>query len=348
MLKPKKLHRSVLLILGLSASGLIGATPTFAQDLTAKEIMQKVEDFDDGDNSISDIEFILTDRQGNQEKRKLRRLGKNFGPNGRDEYTYSYFYSPTLIDGTRVLTYDYHDDARDDETWIFIPDLGKVKRLTSRDKTSKLMGSDISYGDLTQRDLSKYDFKLLGEEKVRNWDTYMVEFTPKTEEEVKRFGYLKGQVWVDKLSFRAVRSIFWKSEGGQAKYFEIYKMENIDGIWTALDMSFTVKRGDAVVHRTDMRVSNVKYNQTFPQSLFSPGYLSDGLSDQLRPAGADPQSAHKERSVLGALRVKATLSPTGPFGMPKGIFALVVGLAALTIVGLLVARIRRGRRMVAP
>jgi outer membrane lipoprotein-sorting protein len=345
MSKPRSLYRGALLFSGLVCSWLIGiAYAGTTPQLTAHEIMQKVEDFDDGDNSINDIEFVLTDHQGNQQGRKLRRFGKNFGADGRDEYAYTYFYSPAALEGTRVLTYDYHDDQKDDETWIFIPEVGKIKRLTSKDKTSKLMGTDINYGDLTQRNLDNYEFKLLGEERVRNWDTYMIEFTPTTEEEVKRFGYLKGHVWVDKVSFRAVRSIFWKDEGNQIKYFEIYKMENIDGIWTALDMSFTVKRGDVVAHRTDMHVSNVHYNQNLPSSLFVPEYLDTPLPDPLRPEGPDPQASTKKPSVLGALRVKAMMSPAGLFGIPKGIFGLVVMLIVLSIALALIAIVRRRRR----
>lgn len=99
-----------------------------------------------------------------------------------------------------------------------------------------------------------------------------------------------------------------------------------------------------MAHRTDMHVSNVHYNQNLPSSLFVPEYLDTLLPDPLRPAGADPQAYTKKPSVLGALRVKAMMSPAGLFGIPKGIFGLVVMLVVLSLILALIAIVRRRRR----
>jgi hypothetical protein len=109
-------------------------------------------------------------------------------------------------------------------------------------------------------------------------------------------------------------------------------------------MSFTVKRGDVVAHRTDMHVSNVHYNQNLPSSLFVPEYLDTPPPDPLRPERPDLQASTKKPSVLGALRVKAMMSPAGLFGIPKGIFGLVVMLIVLSIALALIAIVRRRRR----
>jgi len=104
--------------------------------MTARARGKKFEDLCEEIIHQAIVEFVLTDRQGNQESRKLRRFGKNFGQNGRDEYTYSYFYSPELINGTQRVDFDYHDDKKDDDTWIFIPEISEDKRLTRRINSS--------------------------------------------------------------------------------------------------------------------------------------------------------------------------------------------------------------------
>ena len=319
------------------------AIPGATEPLDARAIMQRVEDFDDGDNLVSDIELTLTDRQGNQKIRKMRRLGKNFGADKRDEYAYSYFYAPKELEGMTVLTFDYHDYNQEDETWVYIPQLGQTKRMTSQDKTGRLMGSDINYGDLAQRDTRLYDFKLLREEKVRQWDTWVIEFTPRTEEEVRRYGYTKGQAWVDKESFRVVRSIFWKAENNEDKYFEIYKLEKISGIWTPLDMSFMLKKGDVVLHRTDMKISNHRYNQNLSESLFDPNWLDRKLPAALLPTGSDPDAKLNKQNKIDALKLKLEIN-NGIAGMPLGVFGALVVFAVI-VLGMVVSRWRRKARI---
>jgi hypothetical protein len=104
-----------------------------------------------------------------------------------------------------------------------------------------------------------------------------------------------------------------------------------------------VKSGDAVVHRTDMRVNNVRYDQNLPATLFSPEYLDQLPPDGLRPQGADPHGSTKAPSVLGALRVKAMMAPTGLLAVPKGVLGVIVTLIVLSTALALIAIVRRRR-----
>jgi hypothetical protein len=336
--------RGVLLAASLAAVSA-PALPAAAPPADARAIMQKVEDFDDGDDLVSDIELTLTDRQGNRKVRRMRRLAKNFGRDGRDEYAYSYFYFPQVLEGMTVLTFDYHNYDQEDETWVYIPQLGRTKRMTSADKTGRLMGSDINYGDLVQRDTNRYDFRLLGEEQVRQWHTWLIEFVPRREEEIRRYGYLKGRAWVDKASFRVVRAIFWKAENNEVKYFEIYKMKKIAGIWTPLAMSFMLKKGAVLLHRTDMKVINPRYGQKLGANLFDPNSLERKLPPELLPAGADPDAKSNKQNAVAALKLKLETGKAIA-GIPVGVLGALAVLAALltAIAAALAARrLRSGR-----
>lgn len=263
---------------------------------TVRQIMQAVDDFDDGDHMVADVELVLTDRQGMRQTKRFQRYLRN-GANPKDKYSYIQFYEPKLLSGTTVLAYDYRDHRKDNDSWIYLPEVGKVKRLTTSERTGRLMGSDISYGDLTKRNIENYDFKLLAETPVGAWKTWHIEFVPKTEEEVQRFGYLKGQVWVDQQSLRIVRSIFWKAENRQAKLFDVKKMELIDGIWTPTDMVFAVQQNGATVHHTTMKFSSVHYNRPVADHLFTP----EGMA---RPAALSVEAADAAapgRAKRGAL-----------------------------------------------
>ena len=116
--------------------------------------------------------------------------------------------------GTRVLTRDYGDAARLDEQFILIPGIDEVKRIAVDSYQSKLMGSDITYGDLSTRDLDLYDFTYQGQEQVEDWATHVISFTPRTQEEIDRFGYVSGKVWVDPETWLVLRSFFQMTQPG--------------------------------------------------------------------------------------------------------------------------------------
>ena len=252
------------------------------QTLSTTEIMKRVEEFDDGDDLTADIELTLIDRYGSERVFKMRQMRKYFGPEKKDRYTRNVFYQPQQLLDVSVLSIDYDDVKKRDDRWIFIPEVETVKRITS-EETGKQMGSDISYADLNPRKTEDYKYKLLKEERVREWDTWQIEFIPKTEEIMKRFGYTKGIVWVDKNSYRIVRSVFWVAEKQKTrKYYDVYTMKEIDGIWTPVDVLFMTKRGADMIHITKMKLHNVKYFNDVPEHVFEIDDLGKALPERFR------------------------------------------------------------------
>ena len=49
---------------------------------------------------------------------------------------------------TGFLTYDYDASGKDDDQWLYLPALGKTKRIASSDQSGAFMGSDFNYSDL--------------------------------------------------------------------------------------------------------------------------------------------------------------------------------------------------------
>ena len=62
-----------------------------ADDPKARDIMQKVEDRDDGDNMTGNMEMILVDKKGKQRVRKLRVFEKD---RGKDTLMLMFFLEP--------------------------------------------------------------------------------------------------------------------------------------------------------------------------------------------------------------------------------------------------------------
>lgn len=262
-------------IVGFTAAlVLVWAGASSAENLTAREIMQRVNDRDDGDNGISDMEMILIDKRGQQRVRKMRTFSKD---RGKDELSLMFFLSPADVRDTGFLTYDYDESDKDDDQWLFLPALKKTKRIAAGDKSGSFMGSDFSYSDMSKRDLDKYDYTLMKETEVNGQKVWQIESVPKTAEEIKETGYTKRVSFVRQDNYVVIRSVGWLKKGGRLRYMEIHDLEQIDGIWVATKISMTTKKGKATLHKTLLKSSNIKFNQALDLDDFSIRKLEKGL-----------------------------------------------------------------------
>ena len=263
---------TALLLTSTLLSGWPGAAA--GEPLSGRAIMELVDARDDGDNASQDMLMILIDKRGNQRKRAIRSFSKDFG---EDTHSIMFFLSPADVKDTGFLTYDYDEFDRDDDQWLYLPALKKVKRIASSDKSGSFMGSDFSYADMTERKLDHYDYTLMKEAEVDGVPVWQVEAIPNTPEEIEETGYTKSVVFVRKDNYVVIRSVAWVKKGKRLKYFDVKKLEQIDGIWIPTEMHMTTKKGKATLHKTVLTASNVHFNQGHDDDLFSTRQLEKGL-----------------------------------------------------------------------
>ena len=263
--------KKLLFLLGMGASLL--TTNAVADDANARAIMEKVDARDDGKTLEQDMLMVLINKNGDERTRDLKSYSKDFGV---DEHRTLFFKSPSDIKNTAFLTYDYDDSAKDDDQWLYLPALKKVKRIPSTDKSSSFMGSDFSYFDMTDRDLENYDFKLLKETKVRGHDAWMIESTPRNQKVIDESGYKKSIAIVRKDNYVVVRAINFMTNG-KKKYLDLTKIHEQDGIWLVDEMSMTTKKGKSTLHKTLLTFSNVKLNTPIKDEVFTTRRLEKGL-----------------------------------------------------------------------
>jgi outer membrane lipoprotein-sorting protein len=252
---------------------LAGPAPAPAEELSARAIMEKVDARDDGDHSSQDLEMVLIDKRDVQRVRKLRSYGRDVGP---DEQAILFFVSPADVERTGFLTYDYEDPARDDDQWLFLPALSRTKRIASADKSGSFMGSDFSYADMTDRPLDHYRYTLMKELEIDGHPVWQIESVPITDQEKEETGYDKSVSFVRKDNFVVVRSVNWVKKGGRLKYFEVKKLEQIDGIWVATEMVMSTRKGEEVLHRTVLSAKNVRFGQKQRDDFFTVRQLEKG------------------------------------------------------------------------
>ncbi|MEA2048193.1 MAG: outer membrane lipoprotein-sorting protein [Campylobacterota bacterium] len=263
--------KNVLIGLTLGLAAL--STFAFGDDAKARAIMEKVDARDDGTTLQQDMLMVLIDKNGKKRTRDMKSYSKDFGV---DEHQIMFFKSPADVKNTAFLTYDYDKSSKDDDQWLYLPALKKVKRIPSADKSSSFMGSDFSYFDMTDRDLEAYDFKLLKESEVRGKKVWMIESIPRSKKVLKESGYTKSIALVRQDNYVVVRAINYM-KNGRKKYLDVKKMHKKNGIWLVDEMTMTTKKGKSTVHKTLLKFSRMKLNQPIKDSMFTTRRLEKGI-----------------------------------------------------------------------
>jgi hypothetical protein len=178
------------------------------------------------------------------------------------------------------LTFDYDDPKRDDDQWLYLPALGKTKRIATSDKSGSFMGSDLNYSDMTSRNLQDYDFYFYEkgkESQVRSKKVWVIWSVPRSRGIVNETGYEKSLLFVRPDLDMVVRAIHWVKGGIFLKYMDMRQLEQIDGVWVATDTLVIKKKGTTTVHKTILTLKNVKFNQNLDFDMFTIRRMEKGL-----------------------------------------------------------------------
>jgi outer membrane lipoprotein-sorting protein len=236
---------------------LLGFTQGFAQ-MNGQEIMEAVYNNPSGENIQGQLEMRLINKQGDTRVRELQQFIKD---EGEVEKTIMFFLSPADVRNTSFMNWSYND-GRDDDQWIYLPALKRVKRISSDSKSDNFMGSDFTYDDLGDRHPNEDAHKLLGEEVFNGYDCYIVESVPKD----KDYMYSKTVTWVIKENFIGIKRDFYDEDGDLLKILQIKKFEKISGYWVILNTQMHNVQKD---HRTEMIFSEVELDQPIPSNKFT-------------------------------------------------------------------------------
>jgi len=248
--------------------------PIYATDLSGREIMERVDARDEGDRKVSDMTMTLIDKRS---KRRIRTIRSYSMMRGTDELSAMFFLSPADVKNSAFLTYDYDENNRDDDQWLYLPALRKSKRIAASDKSGSFMGSDFNYSDMTDRDLDAYNYKVLKEMKVGTQMTWVIESIPRSQEEIDETGYKKSLIFVRQDNYMPIRGIRWVDKGSEIKYLDVPEVKQVDGIWVALKMTMTTKKGKSTLHRTEMTFANIHFNQDIDASMFTVRRIEKGI-----------------------------------------------------------------------
>ena len=253
-----------LLIKLLASAALLCASRSYSQ--SAYDIMKAHRDLYKGDTAVYQMKMTLTSKSG---KPRIREVAYYFKDYGNTDKTVMAFLTPKDVEGVGYLMWGYDEEGKDDDTWLYMPKSGKERRISGSDKDNYFMGTDFTYDDIGDRELSKDDFKLLGEEEIEGVACWKIECIPhdKTERSSRRI------YWFRKDSYVCQKGELYNRQGKLERVLTMSGIEQIDGIWTVKMMHM---ENLASGHSTLLETKNITYNQPLSDSMFTVAELKKG------------------------------------------------------------------------
>jgi outer membrane lipoprotein-sorting protein len=241
-----------------------------AETLSAEEISKKNFVTSKVADSISDSTFRLINASGQERIRQTTGQTKLI-PGTTDNMRVVTFLSPSDVKGTKTLLVEH--SGKDDDIWIYLPALKKVRRLVASNKKDSFVGTDFSYGDVIGQRPEDWNHKILKEEKADDKDCWVLESTPKTDAVKENSGYSKRLTWIDKQSFVAVKGETFDPSGQPFKKFaakEITQVDAKNNKWQPMRLEAENLQSG---HKTVLEFKNFKANQGVKDELFTTRYL---------------------------------------------------------------------------
>ena len=235
--------------------------------LTGLEIIQNVYNRPTGKDQTGELTMTLINSRGNQRVRVIKQQVKDAG---NMEKKIMFFVSPADVRNTSFMNWSYDKATKDDDQWIYLPALKKVKRISSDSKSDYFMGSDFTYDDLGDRYPTNDTHKLLREEAVDGEDCYVVESVPKEEE----YMYSRTVTWILKNKWIGSKKEFYDEDNELLKTLTVKKYEKIGKYWIILSSEMHNNQKN---HTTEMKLADLKLDTGIPANNFTERMMIRGL-----------------------------------------------------------------------
>jgi hypothetical protein len=206
-----------------------------------------------GDNT-AEMLMILKNKHGQESKRELR--VRTLEVDGDGDKSLTIFDTPRDVSGTAFLTFTHK--VGDDDQWLYLPALKRVKRISSRNKSGSFMGSEFAYEDISSQEVEKYTYKWIRDEAYDGKECFVIERYPVDK---KNSGYTRQVVWIDKAEYRECKIDYYDRKSSLLKTLTIkgYK-QYLDRYWRADEMGM-------VNHQTGKSTRLVWSNYSFRTGL---------------------------------------------------------------------------------
>ena len=256
-------------------------TPIIGAEITGVQIMQRMEDAQRATNDssftrlkLSSCKFGVTDGRITCAERprvkSLESVSKNYGAELKDTKSVTITLEPAAERGIGMLSYGYDEAGRDNETWLYLSTLGRVKRIASGDsdeetEPASLFGSEFTTEDTDTGKLEEYSFNVLEETTTSGREVWKIEMIP-SEERARKTRYSRQVHYVDKERFVTLRSEMYDRYDKEIKRLMAARVELVNNIW--------MSRSLTMMNLVTNRLSNMAFVEIYTDLAIEDEFLT--------------------------------------------------------------------------
>ena len=229
--------------------------PILVFSQSGRDIAEMIDNRPAPNDLINKTVMILTNSKGKTRTHKMISKSKN-----GSEKQIIWFMEPKDDRGIAFLKIEHEN--RDDEMRMWLPAFKKVRRISSKKKSDSFMGSDLSFEDLSNRQLNSNDYKRLEDAKWLGRDCYVLETVPKKE---SKSNYVRHVSWIDKnhMNILKEQSFNRKNKLEKEKHFS-YETRGKYQLIKKVSVKNLLKR-----HATEITFSDIAINTGISDKLFN-------------------------------------------------------------------------------
>jgi len=151
----------------------LGGWPTGAALPTGEEIAREADRRQQSRSQFYEGRIRVVDAKGRVRDKAWRfwRIGY-----GGDSKSVIQFTLPSEVKGVGLLTYSQR--GKEDEQWMWTPSIRRDRRIAPQEKSTRFLGTDFTYEDLSERVVEDWDHLLKGETSCEGGTCWIVEAVP--------------------------------------------------------------------------------------------------------------------------------------------------------------------------
>lgn len=269
----KRLAKKTVRRVEARKSSLTTNPTTQSKPLTVEQIVNRTNyvAYYQGADGRAKVKMTIVDKRGHKRQKELIILRRN-NPAPKDKKPwlhcdeqnfYVYLLSPPDDNKTTYLVWKHL--KKDDDRWLYLPNLDLLKRVAATDKRTSFVGSHFFYEDISGRHTDEDKHVLLKTTKTY----YVLRNIPKKPKAVE-FAYY--DMYILKDSFLPVYIWYYDRNGKKYRTYSVLKWYR-DKKFGYITVSRARMTDSNIGGYTDVEYAGVRYNIHLPKKLFTARFL---------------------------------------------------------------------------
>jgi negative regulator of sigma E activity len=245
------------LVLGLPVLLLISSQAR-AEQASADSIMKRAIKHIRVPTEENRMKMTLINRRG---QKRVRIMSISAATTRGKDRSIARFHYPGGIRGTALLSRERK--GSDDAQWLFMPVLGRVRRIATTQMGDSFMGSELAYEDVKSLRLEDWQYKLLGKQTYAGRTCWVIESRPAEGHDTS---YGKTKTWIDAKLYVPLKTLFYDKQNRPLKVVVAENIKKVaPGVWRPRKQTFISLR---TRKKTVIEYQKTLINRPIAESVF--------------------------------------------------------------------------------